>query len=129
MDGDRAAAILTEFPTPLGSLRMPGFAGPRGIPLMAEFPAPADPAIGVPAKPWADAETDIPTITISARASLFDAVNIKTPFFPGVHEMFKPSLERVAAGTTKLHFMRPIGIIRWRSARTPNTKLGVSAPT
>ena len=129
MDGDRGAAILTEFRTPLGSLRMPGFAGPGGIPLMAEFPAPADPAIGVPTKPWADAEADIPTITVSARASLLEALNMKNSFFFGVHEMCKLDLERVAAGTTKLHFMRPIGIIRWRSARTPNAKLGVSAAT
>jgi hypothetical protein len=89
MDGDRGAAILTEFRTPLGSLRMPGFAGPGGIPLMAEFPAPADPAIGVPTKPWADAEADIPTITVSARASLLEALNMKNSFCFGVHEMFQ----------------------------------------
>src|ERR1700704_1089919 len=86
MDGDRGAAILTEFRTPLGSLRTPGFAGPGGIPLMAEFPAPADPAIGVPTKPWADAEADSPTITVSARASLLEALNMKNSFFFGVHE-------------------------------------------
>jgi hypothetical protein len=40
---------------------------------MAEFPAPADPAIGVPTKPWADAEADSTTITVSARAILFEA--------------------------------------------------------
>jgi hypothetical protein len=33
------------------------------------------------------------------------------------------NLERVAPGTTKLHFIRAIGIIRWRSARTRATKL------
>ena len=121
MDGDRGAAILTEFRTPLGSLRMPGFAGPGGIPLMAEFPAPADPAIGVPTKPWADAEADIPTITVSARASLLEALNMKNSFFFGVHEMCKLDLERVAPGTTKLHFIG--GIIRWRSARTRAAKL------
>ena len=33
------------------------------------------------------------------------------------------NLERVAAGTTKLNFIRAIGIIRWRSARTPTAKL------
>jgi hypothetical protein len=70
MDGDRGAAIPAELRTPLGSLRTPGFAGPSGIPLTAELPAPADPAIGVPTKPWADAEAVIPTITVSARASL-----------------------------------------------------------
>jgi hypothetical protein len=33
------------------------------------------------------------------------------------------TLERVAVGTTKLHFIRAIGNIRWRRARTPTTKL------
>jgi hypothetical protein len=51
---------------------------------MAEFPAPNDPAIGV--KPWADAEADIPTITVSARASLLEALNMKNSLFFGVHE-------------------------------------------
>jgi hypothetical protein len=37
------------------------------------------------------------------------------------------NLERVAVGTTKLHFIRAIGIIRWRSARTPTAKLDVWA--
>jgi hypothetical protein len=76
---------------------------------MAEFPAPADPAIGVPTKPWADAEADIPTITASARASLLEALNMKNSFFFGVHEVFKLNLERVPAGTTKLHFKRLTG--------------------
>jgi hypothetical protein len=53
---------------------------------MAEFPAPADPAIGVPTKPWADAGADSPTITVSARASLLEALNMKNSFFFGVHE-------------------------------------------
>jgi len=55
VEGERDAATLTVLRTPLGSLRTPGFAGPNGIPLMAEFPAPADPAIGVPTMLWADA--------------------------------------------------------------------------
>jgi hypothetical protein len=42
-----------ELRTPLGSLRTPGLAGSIGMPLMAEFPAPADPAIGVATKPCA----------------------------------------------------------------------------
>jgi len=33
------------------------------------------------------------------------------------------NLERVAIGTIKLHFIRAIGIILWRSARTPIAKL------
>jgi hypothetical protein len=37
--------------------------------------------------------------------------------------MRKLDLARVAVGTTKLHFIRVIGIIRWRSARTPTAKL------
>jgi hypothetical protein len=80
MEGDRGAANLTELRTPLGSLRTPGFAGPSGIPLMAEFPTPADPAIGVPKILWADADADTPTIKVSTRASLLEALNIKTPF-------------------------------------------------
>jgi hypothetical protein len=85
MEGDRGAAILTVLRTPLGSLRTPGFAGPSGIPLMAEFPAPADPAIGVPTMLWADAEADIPAITVSARASLLEALNMKNSFCFRVH--------------------------------------------
>jgi hypothetical protein len=80
MEGDGGAVTLTELRTPLGSLRTPGFAGPSGIPLMAEFPAPADPAIGVPTMLWADAEPDIPTIKLSARASLLEALNMKNSF-------------------------------------------------
>jgi hypothetical protein len=80
MEGDGGAVTLTELRTPLGSLRTPGFAGPSGIPLMAEFPAPADPAIGVPKMLWADAEADIPTIKLSARASLLEALNMKNSF-------------------------------------------------
>jgi hypothetical protein len=33
------------------------------------------------------------------------------------------NLERFAVGTTKLHFIRAIGIILWRSASTPTAKL------
>jgi hypothetical protein len=84
MEGDRGAAILTVLRT-LGSLRTPGFAGPSAIPLMAEFPAPADPAIGVPMMLWADAEADIPTITVSARASLLEALNMYNSFCFRVH--------------------------------------------
>jgi hypothetical protein len=73
---------------------------------MAEFPAPNDPAIGVPRKPWADAEADIPTIMVSARASLLEALNMNTPFSSGRMRRVKLNLERVAAGTTKLHFMK-----------------------
>jgi hypothetical protein len=71
---------------------------------MAEFPAPNDPAIGV--KPWADAEADIPTIMVSARASLLEALNMKYSFFFGGMRRVKLNLERLAAGTTKLHFMK-----------------------
>ena len=120
MDGDRGAAILMEFRTPLGSLRMPRFAGPGGIPLMAEFPAPADPAIGVPTKPWADAEADIPTITASARASLLEALNMKNSFSSGCMRRFKLDLERVAAGTTKLHFMKRDHPMAKTERRTPS---------
>jgi hypothetical protein len=52
MDGGGDAATFEAFRTPLGSaiaLLIPStFAGPDGTPLIAEFPAPADPAFGVP---------------------------------------------------------------------------------
>src|SRR6202051_4072514 len=80
MDGGRGEAILKEFRNPLGSLRVlltPSmFPGPGGIPLIAEFPAPADPAIGVPTMLWAIEETDVPAIKMSARASLVDALSM-----------------------------------------------------
>jgi hypothetical protein len=85
MEGDRGAATRKALRTPLGSLRTPGFAGPGGIPLIAEFPAPADPAIGVPTMLWADAEADIPTITVSARASLLVALSMKNSICSRVH--------------------------------------------
>jgi hypothetical protein len=85
IEGGRGAAILMVLRTPLGSLRKPGFAGPGAMPLMAEFPAPADPAIGEPVMLWADAEADIPATTVSARASLIEAFNIKNSFCFRVH--------------------------------------------
>jgi hypothetical protein len=85
MEGDGGAVTRTALRTPLGSLRTPGFAGPGGMPLMAESPAPADPAIGVPTILWADAEADIPTITASARTSLLEALNMKNSFCFRVH--------------------------------------------
>jgi hypothetical protein len=49
MCGDGSGAILEALPMPLGSattlLIPPGVAGPDGIPLIGEFPAPASPAI------------------------------------------------------------------------------------
>src|SRR5689334_1111942 len=42
----RSGGRLEAFPMPLGSERLLGFAGPYGTPLMAEGPAPADPAGG-----------------------------------------------------------------------------------
>jgi hypothetical protein len=48
-----AAGIFAELPAPLGSfaelLRPPTLAGPLGTPLIALEPAPAEPALGVPA--------------------------------------------------------------------------------
>lgn len=43
----RSGGIVDALPMPLGSLSTRGLAGPNGTPLMAEFPAPADPAGGV----------------------------------------------------------------------------------
>jgi hypothetical protein len=84
IEGSGGAATLAALRTPLGSPRMPGFAGPGGIPLMAEFPAPADPAIGVPMMLWADEAADIPTITVSARI-LMAALNMKNSWFHTAH--------------------------------------------
>jgi hypothetical protein len=48
-----AVCTFVEFPAPLGSftelLRPPAFAGPLGTPLTPDVPAPAEPALGVPA--------------------------------------------------------------------------------
>ena len=38
---------LDALPMPLGSLSTLGLAGPKGMPLIGELPAPADPAGGV----------------------------------------------------------------------------------
>jgi hypothetical protein len=43
----RSGGRLEAFPMPLGSERTLGLAGPNGTPLIAELPAPADPAGGV----------------------------------------------------------------------------------
>ena len=43
----RSGGRLEAFPMPLGSERTLGLAGPYGTPLIAELPAPADPAGGV----------------------------------------------------------------------------------
>ena len=43
----RSGGRLEAFPMPLGSDRTLGLAGPYGTPLIAELPAPADPAGGV----------------------------------------------------------------------------------
>jgi len=77
MAGGGGAPALEALRTPLRSLRMPRFAGPGAIPLMAEFPAPADPAIGEPMMLWADEAADIPTITVSASAIFVAALNMK----------------------------------------------------
>jgi hypothetical protein len=84
MVGGGGAAILNAFRTPLGSaielLSPSAFAGPGGMPLVAEIPAPAEPAFGVPTGLWASEDVDIPTITISATADLIKASNTATSF-------------------------------------------------
>jgi len=81
MDGGGGAATLNAFLNPLGSLIVllipSAFAGPDGMPLIADIPAPAEPAFGVPTALWANEEADIPKITISARASLIEALNME----------------------------------------------------
>ena len=85
MEGGGGAATRTVLRTPLGSLRIPRFAGPGGIPLIAESPAPADPAIGVPTMLWANEGADIPAITVSARASLIEAFFMENSLCFRVH--------------------------------------------
>jgi hypothetical protein len=88
IEGSGGAATLAALRTPLGSLRMPRFAGPGGIPLMAEFPAPADPAVGVPMMLWADEAADIPTITVSASTILIATLNMTNSWFHTVHARY-----------------------------------------
>jgi hypothetical protein len=42
---------------------------------MGEFPAPAEPAIGVPTGLWANEELDIAAITVSPRPNLIDTLS------------------------------------------------------
>lgn len=109
MDGGGGAATLEEFRNPLGSLRVlltPSmFPGPGGIPLMAEFPAPAEPAIGVPTRLWANEEVDIAAITVSARPSLIDALSMeKSLTSRECIEAHEANVGRPFSGTTKLDF-------------------------
>jgi hypothetical protein len=78
---------------------------------MAEFPAPNDPAIGAPML-WADEEADIPTITVSARATLIEAFNMESSLRQSAFVMPEPKVERLAAGTIKLGF-RKQRAVRW----------------
>jgi hypothetical protein len=48
------------------------------MPLIADIPAPAEPAFGVPTALCANEAADIPKITISARASLIEALNMES---------------------------------------------------
>jgi hypothetical protein len=108
MAGGGGAPTLEALRTPLGSLRMPRFAGPGAIPLIAEFPAPADPAIGEPMMLWAKEEADIPTITVSASAILIAALDMeKLLVLHNAFEMRGPDVVWLAVVTIKLGFRRP----------------------
>src|SRR5579871_649174 len=62
-----SGGTLAAFPIPLGSEALLGLAGPYGTPLIAEGPAPADPAGGVI---WAMACPDQTRLPSTASASV-----------------------------------------------------------
>jgi len=70
MAGGCNAAIIEALPAPLGSLRTGLFL--EGIPLIAEGPAPNEPALRI-ARGWAYEPAEEAKITTSARASLTEA--------------------------------------------------------
>jgi hypothetical protein len=109
MDGGGGAVTLNAFRNPLGSLIVllipSAFAGPDGMPLIADIPAPAEPAFGVPTALWANEEADIPKITISARASLIEALNMENSLCP-VAEMHEANMGRLSRCATKFGFRR-----------------------
>lgn len=64
--------ILDALPMPLGSLSALGLAGPNGTPLIAELPAPADPAGGVSCAYALAGATKLPSSRISTSGELRD---------------------------------------------------------
>jgi hypothetical protein len=73
-----SGGIRDALPIPLGSLSTLGLAGPNGTPLIAELPAPADPAGGTSCAsltPCADASigaSKLPTTRARITAELQD---------------------------------------------------------
>ena len=97
----RSGGRLEAFPMPLGSERTLGLAGPNGMPLIAELPAPADPAGGVSCakacsgkyKPPSTARTSALVRYITPSESFNDEVS---RFFPRA----RPFISAVASATT-----------------------------
>jgi hypothetical protein len=67
-----SGGILDALPMPLGSLSTRGLAGPNGTPLIAELPAPADPAGGVSCAYVLAGVTKLPSSRMKKSAELRD---------------------------------------------------------
>ena len=63
---------------PLGSLSTLGLAGPNGTPLIAELPAPADPAGGVSCAYALAGATRLPSSRMRTRGELRDIESFRT---------------------------------------------------
>jgi hypothetical protein len=67
-----SGGTLDALPMPLGSLSALGLAGPNGTPLIAELPAPADPAGGVSCAYARAGATKLPSSRTSTSGELRD---------------------------------------------------------
>lgn len=68
----RSGGISEAFPMPLGSESTLGLAGPNGTPLIAELPAPADPAGGVSCAKACAGKIRLPSAKTRTSAELRD---------------------------------------------------------
>ena len=64
--------MLEALPMPLGSESTLGLAGPNGTPLIAELPAPADPAGGVNCAKACAGKIRLPSVKARTSAELRD---------------------------------------------------------
>ena len=125
MRGGGSGAILEALPMPLGSaitlLSPPGFAGPGGIPLIGEFPAPASPAI-IPNEAVGAARK-----TKNARASFAEVLDTKgAPLFDESFGYMKPMWVCPSAGAIKLDFRTADPKACWQSCTRSELR---SSPT
>jgi hypothetical protein len=70
--------MLEALPMPLGSESTLGLAGPNGTPLIAELPAPADPAGGVSCAKACVGTISPPSAKMSAKMSAKTGAKAKT---------------------------------------------------